>query len=60
MIIGIFNIRTVNLSILSEAFAGKAKPESNYKRIVRFLKWVPMTVGFKIQIRTGRNSYVRS
>jgi hypothetical protein len=31
-------VRTVNLSELSLAFAGKAKPASNYKRLQRFLR----------------------
>jgi hypothetical protein len=37
-LIALFRVRTVNLSELSVAFVGKAKPESSYKRLQRFLR----------------------
>jgi hypothetical protein len=36
-LIALFAVRTVNLSILATAFSGRAKEESNYKRLQRFL-----------------------
>jgi hypothetical protein len=36
-LIALFRVRTVNLSELSLAFAGNAKPTSSYKRLQRFL-----------------------
>ena len=50
IIIALFATRTVNISILSEAFLGNAKPESSYKRITRFLRWVKLTPIFKRKI----------
>ena len=47
IIIALFATRTVNISILSEAFLGNAKPESSYKRITRVLRWVKLTRIFK-------------
>ena len=35
-LLALYAIRTVNLSILATAFSGRAKEESNYKRIQRF------------------------
>jgi len=35
-LVALFRVRTVNLAELAIAFAGKAKPESNYKRLQRF------------------------
>ena len=52
IMIALYSTRTVNVSILSEAFVGNAKPESNYKRIIRFLAWV--RVNTNIQLRLGR------
>ena len=37
-IIALFQVRTVNLTELSVALAGKAKPSSNYKRLQRFFR----------------------
>src|SRR5262245_31097012 len=37
-LLALFAARTVNLSILATAFSGRAKEESNYKRIQRFLR----------------------
>lgn len=37
-LVALFRVRTVNLSELSLAFAGNAKPESSYKRLQRFLR----------------------
>lgn len=37
-LIALFRVRTVNLSELSLAFAGSAKPTSSYKRLQRFLR----------------------
>ncbi len=51
IMIALFSARTVNVSILSEAFVGNAKPESNYKRIIRFLAWVRLTAD--LQLRLG-------
>lgn len=50
MIIALFSTRSANISLLSEAFISKAKSESNYKRIIRFLNWVPMTVKLKCKL----------
>lgn len=38
MILGLFVIQTVNLAKLSSVFVTHAKPDSNYKRIQRFMK----------------------
>lgn len=38
IIIGLFTVKTVNLVELSQAFISKAKPQSSYKRIQRFLR----------------------
>lgn len=35
-LIALFRVKTVNLAELATAFMGKAKPESNYKRLQRF------------------------
>lgn len=35
-LIALFRVKTVNLSELATAFTGKAKTESNYKRLQRF------------------------
>jgi len=37
-LIALFRVKTVNLSELSTGFMGKAKAESNYKRLQRFLR----------------------
>jgi hypothetical protein len=37
-LIALFRVKTVNLSDLSTGFMGKAKAESNYKRLQRFLR----------------------
>lgn len=37
-LIALFRVKTVNLSELSTGFMGKAKTESNYKRLQRFLR----------------------
>lgn len=50
LIIALFTTRTVNISILSQAFLGNAKAESSYKRIIRFLKWVKLTSLLKYKI----------
>ena len=36
-LIALFRVKTVNLSDLSTGFMGKAKTDSNYKRLQRFL-----------------------
>ena len=40
LLIGLFIVRTVNLSDLSTVLFSNAKLESNYKRIQRFFKWI--------------------
>lgn len=40
LLIGLFIVRTVNLSDLATVLFSKAKIESNYKRIQRFFKWI--------------------
>jgi len=40
LLIGLFIVRTVNLSDLSIVLFSKAKTDSNYKRIQRFFKWI--------------------
>lgn len=52
IMISLYSTRTVNVSILSEAFVGNAKQESNYKRIIRFLAW--LRVNANIQLRLGK------
>jgi len=47
IIIALFSTRTANLSILAEAFSGKAKMESNYRRITRFLAFINVTTRVK-------------
>src|SRR5262245_57861898 len=37
-LLALYAMRTINLSILSTAFSGHAKEESNYKRLQRFLR----------------------
>jgi len=37
-IIALFQVKTVNLAELATAFNGRVKPESNYKRLQRFLR----------------------
>ncbi|MGK7899135.1 MAG: IS4 family transposase [Xenococcus sp. (in: cyanobacteria)] len=37
-LVALFRVKTVNLSELSTGFMGKAKAESNYKRLQRFLR----------------------
>ena len=37
-LIALFRVKTVNLSDLSTGFMGKAKTDSNYKRLQRFLR----------------------
>lgn len=37
-LISLFRVKTVNLAELSTGFVGKAKIESNYKRLQRFLR----------------------
>jgi hypothetical protein len=37
-LLALYAVQTVNLSILATAFSGKAKEESNYKRLQRFLR----------------------
>jgi len=41
--IAILQVRTVNLDELATAFPGKAKKESNYKRIQRFLRFFELS-----------------
>jgi len=43
IIIALFTVRTVNISNISESFVSTAKAESSYKRIIRFLSWMPYT-----------------
>ncbi|SCA62949.1 Uncharacterized protein SCG7086_AG_00110 [Chlamydiales bacterium SCGC AG-110-P3] len=50
MIIGIFSSRTVNLSLLADQFVGSSKKDSNYKRIIRFLAWMPLKVVTKLRL----------
>ena len=50
MIIAMFSSRTVNLSILADQFVGCSKKESNYKRIIRFLSWMPITISVKCRL----------
>jgi hypothetical protein len=40
LLIGLFIVRTVNLSDLATVLFSNAKIESNYKRIQRFFKWI--------------------
>lgn len=37
-LLALYAVQTVNLSILATAFSGRAKEESNYKRLQRFLR----------------------
>ena len=48
IMIALYSTRTVNVSILSEAFVGNAKPESNDKRIIRFLAWVRVNTNIQL------------
>ena len=45
-LIALFRVKTVNFSQLATAFIGKAKTESNYKRLQRFFK------GFDLEYHT--------
>ncbi len=38
-IIALIEVRTVNLSEIAQVFLGRAKPESHYKRVQRFLRF---------------------
>lgn len=38
LLLELLKVKTVNLSELALAFEGKAKPESNYKRLQRFFR----------------------
>ncbi len=37
-VVALIRVKTVNLAEVAQAFAGRAKPESSYKRIQRFLR----------------------
>src|SRR5215213_4015094 len=37
-VVALIRVKTVNLSEVAHAFSGRARPESNYKRIQRFLR----------------------
>jgi len=41
-LVALFRVETVNLDKLSSVFANRAKPESNYKRLTRFLRAFPV------------------
>ena len=38
-LVALIQVRTVNLAEIANSFSGKAKEESNYKRIQRFLRY---------------------
>lgn len=40
LILGLFVVRTVNLTAIATTFSGSAKIDSNYKRIQRFVLWL--------------------
>ena len=44
-LIALIQVRTVNLSEISDVFAGSAKPLSHYKRIQRFLRFFEISYG---------------
>lgn len=44
-LVALIQARTVNLSQVSQVFAGRAKPESSYKRMQRFLRFFEMPMG---------------
>jgi hypothetical protein len=50
VMIALFTTRTVNMSILSESFVGRAKSDSYYKRIVRFFSWLSPTACLKMKL----------
>jgi hypothetical protein len=37
-ILALFQVRTVNLAEIAQAFSGRVKPESNYRRLQRFFR----------------------
>lgn len=37
-LLALYTVQTVNLSLLATSFSGRAKEESNYKRLQRFLR----------------------
>lgn len=39
--------RTVNLAVLAQAFSGRAKVDSNYKRLHRFLVWLSTRLNYQ-------------
>jgi hypothetical protein len=41
-LVALFRVETVNLDKLSSVFANRAKPESSYKRLTRFLRSFPV------------------
>ena len=41
-LVALFRVETVNLDKLSSVFANRAKPESSYKRLTRFLREFPV------------------
>ena len=50
IVIAMFTSRTVNFSLLADQFVGSATKESNYKRISRLLRWIPITILTKIKL----------
>jgi hypothetical protein len=42
VLVALFRVETVNLDKLSSVFANRAKPESSYKRLTRFLREFPV------------------
>jgi len=50
IVIALFSSRTVNLSFISDQFVGSSKKKSNYRRIIRFIRWVPVTIASKMKL----------
>jgi len=50
IVIAMFTSRTVNFSLIADQFVGSVKKESNYKRISRFLRWIPITLSTKMKL----------
>ena len=58
-IFGLFISRTANLSDIATTFSGKAKTESCYKRLQRFLIWVSKLEIYKIKLAKFILSHIK-
>ncbi|MBD2429199.1 hypothetical protein [Phormidium sp. FACHB-1136] len=54
-LVALFRVETVNLDQRSSVFANRAKPESSYKRLTRFLRVFPKA---KVRCLTGDREFV--